>query len=315
MSGQLQFHRAFVAEFGDVKIEALQGEETLRVQFCIERDKLPWANNAELAVWNLNPTTRAKLTAAGPVVARISAGYDGEANQIFFGLLDIVEHIKEGPAWITRMSASDCGREIRESKISKSFAKGTLVRDVIKALLKELGLGEGNLSAFANDSDLLRPLPHGGALHGNVVEELTHFLRSAALEFSIQDGKVQFVKIGRGAPNTSGPLLTPDTGLVGSARLVKERRSGPERAELKKKKAAETGTVRAVLEGRGDPDVDSVTVCEATCLLNAAVVPGVPFRVQSETVNGGFVCAAMRHRGDSHDQEWYTELRGTPLGV
>lgn len=306
---KLQFFRSFVAEFGDVKIDGTDGDDsTLRVRFMVERDRLPWPNSAELEVFNLSRDSRAKLSKAGAVTARILAGYDAEPSQIFFGRLENVEHIKEGPDWITRMSASDCGREIAESRVTVSFAKGTLVRDVIKEILKVLGLGEGNLSAFANDSDLLRPLPFGGALHGNAVEELTHFLRSAALELSIQDGKVQFVKIGRGVPNTKGPLLSPSTGLVGSPRLVREKARGLCEDGRKKKPS---GTVREALEGGTDDSM--IMTVEATCLLNPSVVPGVPFRVESEHINGDFVCVAMRHTGDSRGVEWYTEVKGIPL--
>jgi hypothetical protein len=302
-----QFFRALVAEFGDVKIDASGGfDNTLRVAFNVERDKLPWPNNAELAVWNLNAETRAKLTKAGSLVARVAAGYDGQTDQIFYGLLDTVEHIKEGPDWITRMSASDCGEKIKQAKVSKSFGKGVLVKDVVKEILKVLGLGEGNLAAFANDSDMLRPIGHGGALHGNAVEELTHFLRSASLEFSIQDGKLQFVKIGKGVPNSRGPLITPGTGLVGSARLVREKATDLTRRKDKKKKV---NTVETIF----GESVDMITTVEGKCLLNASLVPGVPFQVESATVNGNFVCVAVRHVGDIRDQDWYSEWKGIPV--
>jgi hypothetical protein len=304
----VQFRRAFVAEFGDVRIAALQGEQTLRVRFSVERDKLPWPNNAELAIYNLSGDTRAKLTQGGPVVGKIQAGYEGDVKQIFFGLLDIIEHEKDGPNWVTRMSASDCGEKIKQTKVNTSFVKGTSVGTVIKAILKQLGLGEGNLSSFSADPELMRTLPHGGALTGNAVEELTYFLRAASLEFSIQDGKIQFTKIGEGAPNSTGPLISPATGMVGSAKLVRETATDLTR---KKSKRTAQNTIQTVL---GDT-VDLITTVECKCLLNAALVPGVPFKVESETVNGEFVACATRHTGDTADQDWYTEAKGIPLGA
>lgn len=307
MSGKLQFFRTFRAEFGDVLVENVNGNETLRCRFSIERDKLPWPNNAELAVYNLAESTRAKLTASTGIAARLSVGYDGEIDQIFSGLLDIVEHERETDgSWITRMSASDSGEKIKQARISKSFAKGVLVRDVVKEILKVLGLGEGNLSSFAFDSDMLRPLGHGGALHGNAVEELAHFLRSAALEFSIQDGKPQFNKIGKGVPNNRGPLLSPATGLVGSAKLVREPVT--DLTQKPKKKTVQNTLVTALGER-----VDLVTTVEAKCLLQAGLIPGVPFRVESASVNGDFVAIATRATGDTRDNDWYSEAKGIPL--
>lgn len=302
-----QFKREFVGEFGDVKISQLGGQLTgLRCVFNIERDKLPWANNAELNVYNLAEATRAKLTQAGPVTARVSAGYVGEAKQIFFGVLDIVEHIKDGTDWVTHMSSSDCGEKIKQTKVSASFAKGQTLGTVIKAIVDTLGLGRGNLADFDNDSDLLTPLIHGGTLHGNAVEELAYFLRAVNLEFSIQDGKVQFVHIGEGVPNTVGPKLSPTTGLVGSARLVREKAT-----DLTRKKTKKTGK-NTVLTALGDT-VDMITTIEGTCLIESQIVPGVPVRIESESVNADAVCCAVKHTGDTRGNDWYSDFKLIPL--
>lgn len=313
MVGQISFFRSFVAEFGNVKIDGTAGaDDTLRVEFLVERDKLFFPNCAELRVTNLSADTRAQLTAAGPVTARISAGYDADPSVIFFGVLDHCEHVKDGSSgdWTTRLSSSDGARHIKETGVSKSFAKGTTVATIIKEILKSLHLGEGNIKDFANDSDMLRILNAGASVFGNAAEELTYWLRSAGLEFSIQNSKIQFTKIGRGAPNTEGPLLTPDTGLVGSVTLSRERCTDLTRKGPKKRKTEDQ--IADVLAGKSDDD-DTVQVIEGTCLLNPKLVPGVPFRVESATVTGDFLCCAIRHRGDSRGNDWFTEFHGIPL--
>lgn len=302
-----QKDRAFSVEFGDVKIARLGGEpETLRVAFSVERDKLPWPNNVELNVYNLSEKTRARLTEAGPVTARVSAGYKTEPKQLFFGVLDIVEHLKDGTEWVTHMSATDCGEKIKQARVTASFNKGVLVVDVIRAILATLGLGNGNLDAFSSDPDLRRPLPHGGALHGNAVEELAYFLRSANLEFSIQSGKVQFLKIGGGTPNTKGPLLSPTTGLVGSAHLVREKATDLTRPKTKQ-------TAKNSVEGALGEHVDLITTIEGTCLLNGAMAPGVPFEIKSATVNAQAMACAVKHSGDTRGNDWYTDFKAIPL--
>ncbi len=299
----VQFGRSVVAEFADVKIESTS---SLRVTFSIERDKLPWPNNAELAVYNLSPVTRSMLTSSGKVTARIQAGYQGDVNQIFFGVLDIVEHVWEGPNVVTRMSCSDAGEKIKQARVSTTFKKGTTFRDVIKALLKQLGLGEGNLSSFASHPDLLRKLPFATTLHGSVVEELTYFLRAANLEFSIQDQKLVFLKIGEGAPNLTAPLLSPKTGLIGSPRLVREKATDLTR---KKKTAA-----NPIMTSSGD-EVDMITTVEGECLLNPKLVPGVTFRVESDNVNGDYLAVATRTTGDTHGNDWQTQFKGMPIAA
>lgn len=298
-----QFGRSVIAEFADVRIE---GTEGLRVSFAVERDKLPWPNNCELAVYNLNPVTRSMLTSAGKVTARLQAGYQHDVNQLFFGLLDVVEHTKEGPLWVTRMSCSDAGERIKQARVATTFAKGTTYRDVIKALLKQIGIGEGNLSTFASAPELMRKLSYAATLQGSATEELTYFLRLANLEFSIQDQQVQFIKIGEGAPNLKAPLLTPTSGLLGSPRLVKEKAT-----DLTRKRTRKT-LENSILSALGD-DVDMITTVEGECLLNGKLVPGMTFGIESETINGNYLAVATHATGDTHAPLWTTRFKGMPL--
>ncbi len=303
-----QFRREFVAEFGDVKISQLGGMLSgLRCVFDVERDKLPWANNVELQVYNLSETTRARMTKAGPVAARISAGYVGEAKQLFFGVLDIVEHLKDGADWVTHMSASDAGEKIKQTKVSLSFTKGQTMLAVIRGIVKTLGIGEGNLNDFANDRYVLEPLTHGGALHGNAVEELTYFLRAVGLEFSIQDGKPQFVQIGQGVPNLTGPKLDVNHGLVGSPRLVREKATDLTRKKTKR------DVKNSILTALGEK-VDMITTIEATCLLQGQIMPGMPIEIASASVNAQALVCAVKHSGDTRGNDWYTDLKAIPLG-
>jgi hypothetical protein len=303
-----QFGRAIVVEFADIKIEATTASQDsiLRVAFNVERDKLPWPNNAELAVYNLSATTRAKLTAAGPVSAKISAGYVGDVNQIFFGVLDIVEHIKDGTEWITRMSASDAGEKIKQCRVSTSFSKEQTYLTVVRSILKTIGLGEGNLGSIASAPELARKLAHGGGLHGNAVEELAYFLRSCGHEFSIQDGKVQFLKIGSGAAGLEAPLISAESGMLGSPRLVREKCTDLTRPKTKK-------TTQNTVETFFGEKVDMITTVEGECLLNARMVPGVSFEIKSESVNGTYLCCASKHSGDTRANDWATSFKGMPL--
>lgn len=296
-----QFGRAVVAEFADVKIV---GTEGLRVTFSVERDKLPWPNTAELAVYNLNAATRAKLTSQGKVSARLQAGYKDQLDQIFFGVLDIVEHVKDGPLWVTRMSVSDAGEKCKQARCSTTFKKGTTHREIVAALLKALGLGEGNLSSFASKSALMRQIAFASSFHGNAVEELAYFLRANGLEFSVQDQKIQLLEIGKGAPNATAPKISPTSGLVGSPRLVKEKAT-----DLTRKAKKPVNPVFLT----GEEDVDMITTVEGECLLNGKLVPGVPFRLESESVNGDFLTCATRTTGDTHGPDWATQFKGMPL--
>jgi hypothetical protein len=214
--------------------------------------------------------------------------------------------VKDGTDWVTRMSASDCGEKIKQTRCSQTFTKGTTRFAIVKALCKTLGLGEGNLSSFSTLSELLQTIPHSSSLHGNAVEELTYFLRSCNLEFSIQGGKVQFLKIGAGAPNLQGPLISASTGMVGSPRLCREQAR-----DLTRKKSQRT--VQNTIETALGDTVDLVTTVEGECLLNGKLNPGVVFRIDSASVKGDHLACACRHTGDTHGNDWTTAFKGMPL--
>jgi hypothetical protein len=58
----------------------------------------------------------------------------------------------------------------------------------------------------------------GSALFGNASLALTNFCRSHNLEWSIQDGSLQFLELG-GALETMGVVLTDDAGTLESATI------------------------------------------------------------------------------------------------
>jgi hypothetical protein len=92
--------------------------------------------------------------------------------------------------------------------------------------------------------------------------------------------------------------------------LGREKCSDLTRKEPKKKKTE--SEIADLLTGKKDDD-DMVQTIEGMCLLNPQMTPGVPFRVESATVNGDFLCCAIRHRGDSRGSDWYTEFKAIPL--
>lgn len=276
-----QFRRSFVLEIGDKKIESLSGATSLRCAFSVERDKTPEPNNAEVAIWNLNKESRQSLEeSAEGVTSRLEVGYQDAVQQVFFGILRKVETIREGADWITHASAGDGEDRIITSRVHKSFARDTLIKDVLRELVKSLELGEGNLHTIPapaflkNGGKLSAPY----AVSGPADHELTEFTRSIGLEWSVQDGEVQLTEVGKPATGLIvGPLISPDTGLIGSPRL------------------------------------DTKGKVLGTALILPDLVPGAAFQLQSERITGQFLAEKTRHYGDTDAQEWYVDFKGAPI--
>lgn len=115
---------------------------------------------------------------------------------------------------------------------------------------------------------------HGRALSGPARLELDALCRSRKLRWSIQDGVLQILPASDALSQESW-LLSPATGLVGV----------PERTEKGVKLVS---------------------------LLQGGINPGRRVKVEAHALPGLYVVQAVTHRGDSHGQDWYTEIEAKP---
>jgi hypothetical protein len=301
------FGRAYRLSVGDVEISNLESE-SLRITFEIERTKksLGNPNRADVAVYGFSRETRDRLAAmaAGgwvnliPTIAekraakktlppgitiKLEAGWDGTVEQIFLGALREVHSEFVGTDRITTFGAADSERELKLAKVRLSLKKGTPVTEVVRQLASALGVKEGNASSVVPRLGAAELIALQQPLHliGCAGEELDWFVRSCGYEWSIQDGALQIVQTGKAVdvPGRSSPVFTPDTGLIGEAK------------------------------------VDSSGIVSGVALLSANLVPGRAFRIESKAVTGNFRAIKTVHRGDSHaaGQSWVTEFEGDAL--
>lgn len=277
-------NRKLTLEVGSIKIEASTTRVALRVAFDIQRDDKPYPNGASVSIWNLTKDHREALASKDEIAVRLSAGYEDNAQQIFFGFLRRAKTTREGPDYITTLEAGDGEKELQTATIAKTFAVGTPVSKVLEALASAMGLGAGNVQQFLvtaklpSGAVLLQPL----TIAGPVVEELDSFTRSIGLSFSVQDGAIQLLD--RSSPVLPGNavLLKPSTGLIGQARLDVDRNTNE-------------------------------TICVARSLLQPRMVPGSKMRIESDAVNGNFAITKSRHFGDTFTNDWYVDVEASEL--
>lgn len=283
------FFRAYRVVVGNIEIDARTGvgSTSLRVAFSVERDHKRQPNNAELAIWNLSSGSRQALAKLPTVPVQIEAGYADGVGTIFLGDLRAARSRREGPDIITRVSAGDGEAKIRTARISRTFKAGTPIGDVLGQLGSALGVKPGNVAAFraATLRNGGRTLTRSLTISGSVFDELERVTSSCGLDWSVQNGELQIRDRTRPATGTAeGPLLRPDTGLVG---------------EVETEVATETRD--GITKGQ--------TIVSGTCLMRADLIPGRSFRVE-ERRDGGFVgnllCRTTTHRGDSHATDGWT---------
>ncbi|NNB89939.1 phage protein [Corallococcus exiguus] len=267
------FGRQVVVQVEDTQVTGL------RCVFRVVRTSGVEPNTAEVTLYNLAETTRRHLSQVHRAQVRLSAGYTGTVGLLFSGQarrVGGVQHVRSGPDWLTRVECGDGETALTTSRITRSFAPGTSVRQVARALADTLnGVDMGNLEkALTQVQDV--PFPHGFSTQSRTADELTTLLASRGLSWSIQDGRLQVLGASEVEPGQA-VLLTPETGLMGS----------PEYNTPDKAKGPPTLKVRS--------------------LLQPSLRPGVLVQVRAAAVQGDFKVLKVTHNGDTHGPGWLSE--------
>lgn len=258
-----------------VQVETL-GLDGFDVRFEITKSLAPKTPNAaEVQIYNLNTDHRQQLQELEKVYLSIEAGYESGMSLIFRGDLRDVTSARNGPDWVTTIT-SDSGRRARKKRIVKSFAPGSSVSSVLQAAAKAMGVPLGNTAARTVSAKIAGTQAtkffNGYAIAGAIDEELDRLARSCNLEWSIQDGELQFLDYGEPLAQLA-VKLTPETGLLGS------------------------------------PEPGNKGITEARCLIIPDVYPGRRVQMESEHVRGMYRIETTKHVGSTFGDEWYIDLQ------
>lgn len=270
----------------------------LDVRFRVRRSLKPEPDTLELTVWNLNSEHRSALQApTGPVAVRLEAGYAqprlasatvsalesaGFAGTeslplIFGGDVREIWSTREGPDWITTLTAGD-GDTSSTARVNKSYGSGTPLRFAVEQVAAELGLGLGQLPREIANAALFdggREYPSGIVLSGNGWQQLTRLLKTAGYTWTVQDGEIVVVK--NGASYGTAVLLTPETGMIGSPVPANDGR------------------------------------ISAQVLLQPDLVPGRQVEFDTRHVQGHYLVETAEYSGETAGQEWYVQIEAAPL--
>lgn len=258
------------------------------VEFDVTKDLGGKPNTASLNIFNLNADHRKSLTAkvaskTKRARVRLDAGYKDQVCRIFEGDVRHLWHERAGADIVTHCETGDGERYVSSARIFRSWAPGTPVEVVIKDVASSLGAGTGNLSTAVAGAVLKGWGPtytQGASVAGKTVDVLNRLTKSVGLEWSIQDGTLQFLGTGASLQGTS-VLVTDGTGLVGV------------------------------------PSVDhtgkNVGMVQFKTLMIPDVFPGRKIRLESEEVQGDFRVVKAKYTGAIRSEEWYISVEARTL--
>lgn len=259
-------------EFADLDV-AFKVEKTLKAQ----------PNTCELSIWNLTREHQAQLEQLGKkgktpattgIPCKIEAGYKDATSLIWLGDLRTADTVYDDPSWVTHLSSGDGEKAWQNAKLHVSYGPKTPLETALRAMVRALGVGEGNLAKTVAKLKQAGSViyPHGTVISGPVSRELQAFAQSADLEVSIQDGAIQFVDRGEALAGKS-LLLNSDTGLIGS------------------------------------PAIDNEGVLSAKMLLIPDVRCGGLVTIDAERTKGTFRIEQATWSGDTSSTDWYIEIK------
>lgn len=257
----------------------------LRIEYQVEKNLASEPNTCEVTITNCNEGTRAYL-AQKPLVLRLDAGYeqDGGPRHLFTGDVTHAYSRRDGTEWKTIIQLGDGARATRNARVNRSFKAGTPIQTVVREVAAGMGLVvPKNIDV---SPELQRQYAAGVQIFGSAADELTRLLAPLGYAWSIQDGKLQTLKELEAGPNRAH-LISKDTGLIESPEYAT-----PSKSDLKKGKPLTLGF---------------------KTLLYPQLTPGNKLDVRSSAVNGIFRADRVTHTGDSHGDEWVTEVEATPV--
>jgi hypothetical protein len=165
----------------------------IRIQFTATKNLATAPNTLDLRITNLAEGTRRQLKDRDAQV-QLEAGYtddwmtvDGRRvlPTMFQGNARTIDHVREGPDWVTRIQCGDGEVTAAFSQISRTWGPGTVVGDVARDLaqaLKDFPGSDVDISSFLGqlaETDPLNQvegakavLQHGKSVAGNTLFEL-----------------------------------------------------------------------------------------------------------------------------------------------
>ena len=250
----------------------------LRAAFSIKKTLKKEPNTCTIKVYNLNEETRESLSDSKVVNVSVEAGYQGNNSLLYLGQLRGAASQVEGPDITTTFSSGDGDKAIQSARLSVPLGPKTPNDVALLAIARTMGVGLGNVTQAATKLKAtgVTMFPVGTVLAGNSSRNLSNFCRSAGLEWSIQDGKLQILDIGK-ALDERPFVLDGTSGLKGSPSLTYEAKTGDK-------------------------------IVSAECLMLPGLVPGMRVLFNSRFVKGLYRVEECEYEGDSRGDNWGIRL-------
>lgn len=248
--------------------------DQLRIAFRVSKSQKPEANDINLTVYNLSPSTRTRFETTDNRVV-LKAGYLDQGLSLL-AIGDIVKGSTEynHPDVVTTIEAKDGGKALRDARASLSYKANVPAKNIIQDLVDLLGVDNVEIGP-----DLSGTFPHGWSFYGQAREGLSKLAANFGFDWSVQNNTVQITEK-RKPSGRQAIVLTPQSGLIGSPSRI-------DKTDSNQTKAKEPPGLKV------------------QCLLNPALIPGDPVVIESRDYpRATYRITKVTHVGDTHGSDW-----------
>lgn len=268
------FNGGFVVNPGGIALHEIV------ISFEVTKSISSTANTADITIYNLTESHRNMMGKEFDEV-QLEAGYmppDGGGNVgiIFKGNIRDVSHKRNGADIVTTISCGDGDKALRKATLSKSYPKGTPVKDVVNDLYGELakqGVTRGEWK-FPDDKPTTYKRPY--AVCGSCAREMNTIGRGQQMYWNIQNGAMEII---------------PGDGFIGQVAII----------------SSDTGMI--------DTPTLTDNGCKVSALLNPEIRPNRRVQVISSIVemnaqDGMYRVSECTYRGDNATGDFRVDITG-----
>lgn len=269
-----------------------------RIKFSVKRSDTATPNTADILVYNVDRGTALKIQKEFKTVV-LQAGYPGNQGVIFSGnIKQVILGRESATDTFVNLVCGDGDRAYNWAVVNESLAKGAKATDQVNSAVtamtpKGVTLGnEGDLPA--------EKLPRGKTMFGNAREVLRNVAKTTDRSWSIQNGKVTFVKKTSYLPGDI-VKITSATGMIGTPQQT-----------------TDGVNVKCLLNPNiqvsGRIHIDNETILQQKLNLDQIAaakgdVSQINFLLpRNLNADGTYYVLVLEHLGDTRGTEWYTSL-------
>lgn len=283
-------------------------KDAIRISFDIDKDTTKRTNKNKIKIWNLSDDTLEKIE-KNDLFTELYVGYkDSGLKRIFVGYALTIETKNDngGKDIVTETTTADGQIQIRDAIMSVGYPAGINSKVILNAIASTMGL-----DLFVADDVDFPDYPDGFSFVGYAKDALDIVVGGLGCSWSVQNEVLQVI-LSEGITGLKGLVFNADSGLIGfPERLV--------RSAYATAKQVEKATAPPKLKKDGTPRKQRAKKAKKqkkqkqygwriTTLLAPTANPGDAIRVESSVVSGWFKIESLKHVGDTHSNEWTTQM-------